>query len=545
MRNASFYVLVTACILARKYEWLRNACLAAVLLLPAVAALHGIVLAAVHDNGAVDMDMYGAFQLCAIGILAAPVTVRLSQTYFDRPGRNAIFLWTGILVAGLMSLTVEFYRADPTTCSVDEAFEYGPNIVRCGLDCSRAHSPLRTGSVDDIFIIPEPRILTFGTATLLTAALCVHAILWLLSMLDKILEESSSKYRRGMRDHGDGNEPIEGTNGATRSGMERINEMVKRCVTVAVVPIFMAAGLSILIVGERNFFSKQVSYRTEPIESVGQWAPIAAASLAVIGSLYLLVANDMENLTKEEEEGHCSCSHCHGPTHPTLGLRLQMMSLDTAAVSGGPGIGSRGSPGVQHSSISIDRHFLSGDLTRTTSEAVTLDAGRRRTVARAFVQASRAMGMAAREWTDDSEFRRGRAMDFPEIPGEQYRSRQLSQIRTQYNQPRDENGNVTPAGPARSRASSFVGSVRIRNDETGGIPTSPARTHPSKATTSPTRSSTSDHSARNEGPAVKRHVSRSSEPHVDHLESPNLLEVPRLAFVATRGAFGSPHPEPD
>jgi hypothetical protein len=106
---------VTACIVARKYEWLRDACLAAVLLLPAVAALHGIVLAALHregkqtrlgrqayshDTGAVDMDMYGAFQLCAIGILAAPVTVRLSQTYFDRPGRNAIFLWTGIIVAG-------------------------------------------------------------------------------------------------------------------------------------------------------------------------------------------------------------------------------------------------------------------------------------------------------------------------------------------------------------------------------------------------------------------------------------------------------------
>ena len=170
-----------------------------------------------------------------------------------------------------MSLTVEFYRADPTTCSGNETFEYGPNIVRCGLDCSRAQSPLRTGSVDDIFIIPEPKVLTFGTATLLTAALCVHAILWLLSMLDKILEESSSKYRRGIRDHGDGNDPIEGTNGATRSGMERINEMVKRCVSVAVVPIFMAAGLAILIVGERNFFSKQVSYRTEPIESIGMY----------------------------------------------------------------------------------------------------------------------------------------------------------------------------------------------------------------------------------------------------------------------------------
>lgn len=46
------------------------------------------------------MDVYGAFQLCAIGILAAPVTVKLSSTYFNDPGRNAIFLWTGMVLAG-------------------------------------------------------------------------------------------------------------------------------------------------------------------------------------------------------------------------------------------------------------------------------------------------------------------------------------------------------------------------------------------------------------------------------------------------------------
>jgi hypothetical protein len=101
--------------------------LAAALLFPAVAAIHGITLAAVHTNGmfiylhvqstaislairrlanvfgtlgAVDMDIYGAFQLCSIGILAAPVTVRLSQTYFYDPGRNNIFLWIGLILAG-------------------------------------------------------------------------------------------------------------------------------------------------------------------------------------------------------------------------------------------------------------------------------------------------------------------------------------------------------------------------------------------------------------------------------------------------------------
>lgn len=37
--------------MARKVEWIRNACLAAVLLFPAIAALHGIVLAALHVDG--------------------------------------------------------------------------------------------------------------------------------------------------------------------------------------------------------------------------------------------------------------------------------------------------------------------------------------------------------------------------------------------------------------------------------------------------------------------------------------------------------------
>jgi hypothetical protein len=98
-----------------------NPCLAAALVLPAVAAIHGIVLTAMHNPGksynkshyglqtnqfqdAVDMDIFGAFQLCAIGILAAPVTVMLSKTYFNDPGRNTIFLWTFLLLIGMLHL---------------------------------------------------------------------------------------------------------------------------------------------------------------------------------------------------------------------------------------------------------------------------------------------------------------------------------------------------------------------------------------------------------------------------------------------------------
>jgi hypothetical protein len=54
------------------------------------------------------MDIYGAFQLCSIGILAGPVTVRLSRTYFNDPGRNTIFLWAGLILAGELRFYVNF-----------------------------------------------------------------------------------------------------------------------------------------------------------------------------------------------------------------------------------------------------------------------------------------------------------------------------------------------------------------------------------------------------------------------------------------------------
>ncbi|KAH9209578.1 hypothetical protein DL95DRAFT_477141 [Leptodontidium sp. 2 PMI_412] len=108
-----YYVLILACVFAQILAWLT------VLLFPTIAAVHGIVLAAMHVNGAVDMDVFGAFQLCSIGILAAPATVRVSRTYFYDPGRNAIFLWTGLLLAGLLSLTVEFFRIETSPCTLD------------------------------------------------------------------------------------------------------------------------------------------------------------------------------------------------------------------------------------------------------------------------------------------------------------------------------------------------------------------------------------------------------------------------------------------
>jgi hypothetical protein len=131
------------------------------------------------------MDIFGAFQFCSIAILAAPLTVRLSRTYFYDPGRNVIFLWTILILAGLVALCVEFYRATPIGCNFDATngpkfgvkdFPYANGNVKCGIVCSQQDgpiSPLRGGAANEIFIIPIPARLTFNAAMLLAAGFCI------------------------------------------------------------------------------------------------------------------------------------------------------------------------------------------------------------------------------------------------------------------------------------------------------------------------------------------------------------------------------------
>lgn len=95
-----------------------------------------------------------------------------------------------------------------------------------------------------------------------------------------------------------------------------------------------------------------------------------------------------------------------------------------------------------------------------SSPSVTGDIGNRRKVTQALTSIGNYLGTAAPDRFDDSEFKRGRAVDFPEIPGEENRNPTLPQIREQYNQSRGSDGNVTPGlRRQRSRASSFNGSI--------------------------------------------------------------------------------------
>ncbi|KAI7781654.1 hypothetical protein LA080_014552 [Diaporthe eres] len=276
-----YYILVVVCVVARKEEWTRAVCQAAALLVPAVAAVHGIVLTSFHVDGATDMDIYGALQFCSIGILAAPVTVKLSSTFFYDPGRNIIFLWTGLILSGLMSLAVEFYRSNTHPCQTGGAspvpsfgrFPYGDGDI-CGLVCSQASGPfssLRQGPTSEIYVVPKPATLPFGMAMFLAAAECVPAILSLVSMWNKILE-INWKARRGRggpvkeqpEDHG----IIPGTNGATMKGMKDVNQAIRSLLSAVEVPVLGGAWIAVLIIGEINFWSPQVRYHTEPISSI-------------------------------------------------------------------------------------------------------------------------------------------------------------------------------------------------------------------------------------------------------------------------------------
>jgi hypothetical protein len=292
--------------------------LAAALLFPAIAALHGIVLAALHVDGesfmldmcphvntashlhtlgAVDMDVYRAFQLCSIGILAVPVMSKLSKRYFYDPGWNFIFLWIILILAGelrssiaylvrpllmikpllegLLSLTVEFFQLKTSDCTHDDSSNpISPNAgefpyrTTCGLTCSvdqGPFSPMRGGLANNIYVIPAPDKLTFGMATLLAAASCIPAVLLLITMWNKILEINWEK-RFGKRD----DMLTKGTNGATIENMRRINDLIKTFLSVVEVSMFGVAAFAIVIIGERNFFSSQVYYQSEPMAAIGR-----------------------------------------------------------------------------------------------------------------------------------------------------------------------------------------------------------------------------------------------------------------------------------
>jgi hypothetical protein len=187
----------------------------------------------------------------------------------------------------MLSLTVEFYRIKTFDCTHSDSgspispdvssFPLGNDSI-CGLPfrCSTHNgpiSPIRGGAADNVYIIPVPHNLTFGTATLLAAACCVHAVLCLVSMWDRILDinwRRVSRSRSRVIEDNLSDRTRDNAEDATRELEKGINGKIRYFLKVVAIPIFGGIGLAILILGEINFYSRQVQYQTEPLASVGE-----------------------------------------------------------------------------------------------------------------------------------------------------------------------------------------------------------------------------------------------------------------------------------
>lgn len=205
---------------------------------------------------------------------------------------------------------------------------------------------------------------------------------------------------------------------------------------------------------------------TDFVLFVGQWAPISGATLVV---LVVLLAADLETVT-EEANPNASMHHCNCAMH-----------------KGGTGLFAASSHPVATPGATDMRRSSSNSIGETSSEIVPTTsrpgpgqghkvkrAGGRLGVAKALIAVGNYLSTPAQDQFNDSEFKRGKALDFPEVPGEEQRNQKLPQIREQYNQSRDADGNVTPVlRGSHSRAGSFTGtfSSRIGVEGSSTMPT--------------------------------------------------------------------------
>lgn len=197
------------------------------------------------------MDIYGAFQLCSLGTLATPLTARVSRTYYNDTGRNVVFLWFGLMAAGLASLAIEFIRVHTNKCTSKDSgsplshanqWNYGDT---CGLTCSEEEGPfsqIRRDAASNIYVIPAPTILTLGTATLISAACCIPPILSMVTSWKTVFKTNwQARFHRGTAIEGGLDRPVDDTSNTAPTTIKRIEAQTRQFFLVAIeVPINLA-----------------------------------------------------------------------------------------------------------------------------------------------------------------------------------------------------------------------------------------------------------------------------------------------------------------
>lgn len=404
---------------------------------------------------------------------------------------------------GLVSLCVEFYRVTPTDCSRDKfenpissraaSFPYGN--ATCGLTCSEEDgpfSPMRGGAAGNVNVIPVPRVLTFNAVMLLAAGFCIPAILGLIFTWDKILE-INWKRRRPTEEL---DAQIEGANITVRE-MKGINNVVRQFLSVIEIPLFGGVIITIIGVGEANFFSQQVRYDTEPMASigtfliyvsirlltnhVGQWSPIAGTLLAAFGSLYLLWSTGgsvsliekprtQYNNSNSSRRSRSSGRDVSPGRSPAVEHTYTPQLGDNALGISSPSPNEIGLiPTITHPETEYEEPGT--DVEEHPDQPT---AGRHR-VRKWLTAAGNYMGNAAHNKLDVSDYNDQKAHRFPEVPGEGLRNPALERISQQYSQLRDERAGSTYAASVASASGIESSSAPPPMHDSPRPETSPAR----------------------------------------------------------------------
>jgi hypothetical protein len=177
------------------------------------------------------------------------------------------------------------------------------------------------------------------------------------------------------------------------------------------------------------------------------------------------VEQQEENAGRDADDGQCQCSCAHHSRRsPSARPRSRRMESDD----------SQDQPPIQPTASATD------DIGRS-----------RRAVAGLLLAAGNFLGDKVHKHRRDSGFRRGSVLNFPEVPGEVFRSPDLPRIKEVYDPPRDPDGNVSPGPRSSSGGASPMagssGSVRY-SDCAKNTGSSSSRTR-QRSSTVPTQSS--------------------------------------------------------
>lgn len=217
--------------------------------------------------GFVDFDLFGALQICATGVLAAPATIRYSRTYFNTPGRDMYFVWTALNLGGLIAVVVALFRAETVPCQEANGHYISPHdYVRfnttCSASCNGLHfnSPLRAGQ-DVVATLPPNLGMTINTACLIGSACCVLAALSLF-----LLPISIARTNRLVQSRGQWSSPA-----GIAHGDENPTERVVRSIVIWAEPVMYSLFILVItILGELNLWSPQLRHSIEAMASIGE-----------------------------------------------------------------------------------------------------------------------------------------------------------------------------------------------------------------------------------------------------------------------------------